>query len=272
MRISIDVGGTFTDVDLVEDATGRIHYTKVLTTHGNLAEGVIAGIDRILQMVATSFDRVDYLVHGTTIGTNALIERKGARTGLITTEGMRDILDIGRIERPDGGLYDIFVDTPQPLVPRYLRREVRERVSADGSVVIPLDEETARQEVRFLKEQAVESVAICFIFSFRNPAHEQRVREICQEVFPQATVSISSEIAPEFREFERTSTTVISAYLQPVLDRYLDNLEGQLKERYGQLDLRIMQASGVARTSDDARRRAVYGVDSCAAGVLFAAA
>jgi len=272
MRISIDVGGTFTDVVLIDDATGQIHYTKVLTTHGNLAEGVIAGIDRISQMVGTSFDRVDYLVHGTTIGTNALIERKGARTGLLTTEGMRDVLDIGRIERPDGGLYDIFVDTPQPLVPRYLRREVRERVGADGAVVIPLDEETARQEVRFLKEQAVESIAVCFIFSFRNPAHEQRVREICQEMFPEATVSISSEIAPEFREFERTSTTVISAYLQPVLDRYLDNLEGQLKERYGRVDLRIMQASGGSMTTEDARRRAVNVVNSGPAGGALAAA
>lgn len=272
MRISIDVGGTFTDVVLIDDATGQIHYTKVLTTHGNLAQGVIAGIDRILGMVDISFDQVDYLVHGTTIGTNALIERKGARTGLLTTEGMRDILDIGRIERPDAGLYDIFVDTPQPLVPRYLRREVRERVGADGAVVIPLDEKTARQEVRFLKEQAVESIAICFIFSFRNPAHEQRVREICQEMFPQATVSISSEIAPEFREFERTSTTVISAYLQPVLDRYLDNLEGQLKERYGKVDLRIMQASGGSMTTDDARGRAVNIVNSGPAGGALAAA
>jgi N-methylhydantoinase A len=272
MRISIDVGGTFTDVVLIDDATGQIHYTKVLTTHHNLAEGVIAGIDRILQMVAISFDQVDYLVHGTTIGTNALIERKGARTGLITTEGMRDILDIGRIERPDAGLYDIFVDTPQPLVPRYLRREVKERVSAEGAVVIPLDEGTARQEVRFLKEQAVESIAVCFLFSFRNPAHEQRVREICQEMFPGATVSISSEIAPEFREFERTSTTVISAYLQPVLDRYLDNLEGQLKARYGQVDLRIMQASGGSMTTEDARGRAVNVVNSGPAGGALAAA
>jgi N-methylhydantoinase A len=272
MRISIDVGGTFTDVVLINDATGQIHYTKVLTTHGNLAEGVIAGIDRILQMVGTSFDRVDYLVHGTTIGTNALIERKGARTGLITTEGMRDILDIGRIERPDGGLYDIFVDTPQPLVARYLRREVRERVGADGAVVIPLDEGTAREAVRLLKEQAVESIAICFIFSFRDPAHEQRVRAICQEMFPEATVSISSEIAPEFREFERTSTTVISAYLQPVLDRYLDNLEGQLQERYGKVDLRIMQASGGSMTTDDARGRAVNVVNSGPAGGALAAA
>jgi len=272
MRISIDVGGTFTDVVLIDDATGRIHYTKVLTTHRNLAEGVIAGIDRILKMVSSSFDRVDYIVHGTTIGTNALIERKGARTGLLTTEGMRDVLDIGRIERPAAGLYDIFVDTPQPLVPRYLRREVRERIGADGSVVIPLDEETARREVRFLKEQAVESIAICFLFSFRNPAHERRVREICQEIFPEATVSISSEIAPEFREFERTSTTVISAYLQPVLDRYLDNLEGQLKERYGRVDLRLMQASGGSMTARDARGRAVNIVNSGPAGGALAAA
>jgi len=272
MRIGIDVGGTFTDIVLIDDATGKISYTKVLTTHHNLAEGVITGIDKMLDMVGASFERVDYLVHGTTIGTNALIERKGARTGLITTEGMRDILEIGRIERPAAGLYDIFVDTPLPLVPRYLRREVRERVGADGSVVVPLDEETACQAVGFLREQAVESVAICFIFGFRNPAHERRVREICQEMFPEATVSISSEIAPEFREFERTSTTVISAYLQPVLDRYIDNLEGQLKKRYGRVDLRLMQASGGSMTIADARGRAVNIVNSGPAGGALAAA
>lgn len=272
MRIAIDVGGTFTDIVLIDDATGRIHYTKVLTTHHNLAEGVITGIDKMLGMVEASFDRIDYLVHGTTLGTNALLERKGARTGLITTEGMRDILEIGRIERPDAGLYDIFVDTPPPLVPRYLRREVKERVGADGSVIIPLDEETAREAVVSLKEQAVESIAICFIFGFRNPTHERRVREICQEMFPEATVSISSEIAPEFREFERTSTTVISAYLQPVLDRYLDNLEDQLKERYGQADLRLMQASGGSMTTEEARGRAVNIVNSGPAGGALAAA
>ncbi len=272
MRIGTDVGGTFTDIVLIDDVTGQIYYTKVLTTHHNLAEGVITGIDKMLGMVGVSFDRIDYLVHGTTIGTNALIERKGARTGLITTEGMRDILEIGRIERPDAGLYDIFVDTPLPLVPRYLRREVKERVGADGAVVVPLDEETAYEAVAFLKEQAVESIAICFIFGFRNPSHERRVRQICQEIFPEATVSISSEIAPEFREFERTSTTVISAYLQPVLDRYLDNLEGQLNQRYGTVDLRIMQASGGSMTAQDARGRAVNIVNSGPAGGALAAA
>ncbi|MFQ6015497.1 MAG: hydantoinase/oxoprolinase family protein [Anaerolineae bacterium] len=272
MRLGIDVGGTFTDIVLIDDRSGEIHYTKVLTTHYNLAEGVIAGIDKILNMVGASFDQVEYMVHGTTIGTNALIERKGAKTGLITTEGFRDVLEIGRIERPDAGLYDIFVDLPAPLVPRYLRREVRERVGADGSVVIPLDEETAREAVRFLKREGVESMAISFIFGFRNPAHERHVRELCEELYPGIPVSISSEIAPEFREYERTSTTVINAYLAPVVSRYLDNLEGQLKERYGAVDLRIMQASGGSMTTDVAKQRAVNIVNSGPAGGALAAA
>jgi N-methylhydantoinase A len=168
MRIGIDVGGTFTDIVLIDDVTGEIHYTKVLTTHDDLAKGVISGIDKILGMVESTFDQVDYMVHGTTIGTNALIELKGARTGLLTTQGMRDVLEIGRIERPAAGLYDIFVDTPMPLVPRYLRLDVRERVGADGQVVVPLDEQSAREAVRFLKKQEVESIAIAFLFSFRN--------------------------------------------------------------------------------------------------------
>ena len=272
MRIGIDVGGTFTDIVLIDDVSGQIDYTKVLTTHDDLAKGVIGGIDKILTMVDTSFDQVDYLVHGTTIGTNALIERKGARTGLLTSEGMRDVLEIGRIERPAAGLYDIFVDTPLPLVPRYLRADVRERVGADGEVVVPLDEDSARQGVKFLKDQAVESIAVSFLFSFRNPAHEERVREICQEIFPEAAVSLSSEIAPEFREFERTSTTVINAYLAPVVERYLDNLEGQLLDRYGEVDLRIMQASGGSMMTEMAKRRAVNIVNSGPAGGALAAA
>jgi N-methylhydantoinase A len=272
MRIGIDVGGTFTDIVVIDDLSGRIYYTKVLTTHGDLAKGVISGIDKILGVVGNSFEQVEYLVHGTTIGTNALIERKGARTGLLTSEGMRDILEIGRIERPAAGLYDIFVDTPLPLVPRYLRLDVRERVGANGEVVVPLDEDSARQAVKALRDQAVESMAICFLFSFRNPVHEERVKEICEEVFPEATVSISSEIAPEFREFERTSTTVINAYLTPVVERYLDNLEGQLLSRYGDVDLRIMQASGGSMTTEMAKHRAVNVVNSGPAGGALAAA
>jgi len=272
MRIGIDVGGTFTDIVLVDDVSGQIDYTKVLTTHDDLARAVIEGIDKILSAASSSFDQVEYLVHGTTIGTNALIERKGARTGLLTSDGMRDVLEIGRIERPAAGLYDIFVDTPLPLVPRYLRVDVRERVGADGEVVVPLDEDSARQGVEFLKDQAVESIAISFLFSFRNPAHEERTKEICQEIFPEAAVSISSEIAPEFREFERTSTTVINAYLAPVVERYLDNLEGQLLSRYGDVDLRIMQASGGSMMTEMAKSRAVNIVNSGPAGGALAAA
>lgn len=272
MRIGIDVGGTFTDIVLIDDQSGRVHYTKVLTTHGDLAQGVISGIDKMLSMVESSFDQVEYMVHGTTIGTNALIERKGARTGLLTSDGMRDVLEIGRIERPAAGLYDIFVDTPLPLVPRYLRLDVVERVGADGEVVVPLDEGSAREAIRFLQDQAVESIAVSFLFGFRNPAHEERVKEICKEMFPEAAVSISSEIAPEFREFERTSTTVINAYLAPVVERYLDNLEGQLLQRYGDVDLRIMQASGGCMTTEMAKHRAVNIVNSGPAGGALAAA
>jgi len=272
MRIGIDVGGTFTDIVLVDDLSGQIYYTKVLTTHQDLAEGVVNGIEKIMALSQGSFDQVDYMVHGTTIGTNALIERKGARTGLLTSEGMRDILEIGRIERPAAGLYDVLIDSPLPLVPRHLRLDVRERVGASGEVVVPLDESSAREGVDFLKEQGVESIAVSYLFSFRNPAHEERTREICQEMFPEAAVSISSEIAPEFREFERTSTTVINAYLAPVVERYLDNLEGRLLDQYGDVDLRIMQASGGSMTTEMAKYRAVNIVNSGPAGGALAAA
>lgn len=272
MRIGIDVGGTFTDVVLIDDTTGQIHYTKTLTTPDNRAVGVINGLEKILQMAAAKADQINYIVHGTTTGTNALIERKGARTGLITTEGFRDVLEIARIERPDAGLYDIFVDLPEPLVPRYLRVEASERTGAGGEVVRPLDEDSARRAITYLREQEVEAIAVALIFGFRNPSHERRIRELCHELFPGVSVSLSSEIAPEFREYERTSTTVINAYLQPVIEHYLDSLVGELNRRYGQVDLRIMQASGGSMTIEDAKGRAVNIVNSGPAGGALAAA
>jgi len=272
MRLGIDVGGTFTDLVLIDDHTGAIHSTKVLTTPRNPADGVLAGINKILALAGASIADVDYIVHGTTIGTNALIERKGAKTGLITTAGFRDVLEIARIERPDAGLYDIFVDLPDPLVPRYLRREVRERVGADGAVVVPLDEASAVEAARFLKDQGVEAIAICLLFAFRNPTHERRVRDIVHAVFPQAYISLSSEVAPEFREYERTSTTVINAYLQPITERYVTHLVERLQARYGPVDLRIMQASGGSMTADVAKRHAVNMVNSGPAGGALATA
>jgi N-methylhydantoinase A len=272
MRLGIDVGGTFTDLVLIDDDSGKIHYTKTLTTPHDLAEGVLAGIDKILDEAGAAMSDVDYIVHGTTIGTNALIERKGARVGLITTAGFRDVLEIARIERPDGGLYDMNVDLPAPLVPRYLRLEAAERIGAAGEVVRALDPQSVVQAVDAFKAAGVEAIAVSLLFSFRNPAHERQVREICEELYPEAPVTTSSEIAPEFREYERTSTTVINAYLLPVSGRYLEALVRRLREHYGKVDLRIMQASGGAMTAAAAQSRAVHMVNSGPAGGALATA
>lgn len=272
MRIGIDVGGTFTDVVLVDDATGQIHYAKTSTTPGNLADGVLAGIEKVLTIARKSIDDLTYVVHGTTIGTNALIEKTGARTGLITTEGFVDVLEIGRCQRPKEGMYDLSVDNPPPLVPRDLRRPVRERIDRDGAVVTPLDERTAEAAVAVLRERRVEAIAVSLLWSFVNPVHERRLAEIIARRFPGVPVSLSSAVAPEFREFERTSTTVLNAYLQPVTAAYLDSLSIRLARQYGrELDVRIMQASGGSMTIRDARQRAVNMVNSGPAGGVIAA-
>lgn len=266
MRIGIDVGGTFTDVVLVDDRTGELYFTKTLTTPPDLWVGVLTGIDKILRIAGARMSDVEYIVHGTTIGTNALLERKGSKTGLITTEGFRDVLEIGRVQRPAAALYNLFIDNPQPLVPRYLRRGVPERVDSRGNVVRELDEEAVRREAEFLRDQGVESIAVCFLFSFLNPAHERRAAEIIRSVHPDVYLSLSSEIAPEFREYERTSTTVINAYLQPIMHRYLTRLMAELRREYGEVDLRIMQASGGTMTAETASRLAVATVNSGPAG------
>jgi N-methylhydantoinase A len=272
MRLCIDVGGTFTDIVLIDDNSGQIAYTKTLTTPGNLSKGVLTAIEKILNIADVSMSDVAYTVHGTTIGTNALIERNGAKVGLITTAGFRDVLEIARIERPDEGLYDMLVDLPEPLVPRYLRLEADERIDANGGVVRPLNEQSVLQALETFKQARVEAIAVCLLFSFRNPTHEQRIRDICQGVYPRATVTISSEVAPEFREFERTSTAVINAYLLPVTEQYIDTLVNKLERQYGRLDLRIMQASGGAMTTEAAKLRAVNMVNSGPAGGALATA
>ena len=266
MRIGIDVGGTFTDIVLIDDATGRISYTKTFTTPRRLAQGVMDGIAKIIKMTNSSMDQVDYLVHGTTIGTNAIIERKGVKTGLITTEGFRDVLEIGRVQRPAAGLYDFSVDNPPPLVPRYLRLGVRERVGSDGKMVMPLNEDDVVRAVKFFKREKVESIAVSLLFSFLNSRHERRVRDIIDRIHPGCYVSLSSDIAPEFREYERTSTTVLNAYLLPIVERYIESLEGELNSAYGRVDLRIMQASGGSMTAQAARSHAVHTINSGPAG------
>ncbi len=224
-RIGVDSGGTFTDVCLFDDATGRVAVWKVSSTPGDPSEGIARGVEEGLREVAATAAEVAYFGHGTTVATNALIQHRGVKTGLITTAGFRDLLEIGRQKRPD--LYDMQADKPPTLVSRDLRLEVPERMRHDGTVEIPLDEAAFRNAVRVLRNANVEAVAVCFLYGFVQTAHEQAAARILAEEFPQAFASISHMVAPEFREFERLSTTVINAYLGPVMRRYI----GRLAER-----------------------------------------
>lgn len=272
MRIGVDVGGTFTDVVMVEEASGRWFYAKTPTTHGDLADGVMTGIADVLAQADLSLGPDDYLVHGTTIGTNAIVEGKGARVGLLTTRGFEDVLEIRRVARPKEAAFDFEVDNPPPLVPRYLRRGVVERVTSSGRVHTPLDEESVRAAVTYLRDQGVEAIAVCLLFSFLNPAHERRVAELCVSLHPEALVSLSSAVCPEFREYERTCTTVMNAYLGPVIKRYMVNLQARLQSAHGAVRLHIMQSNGGSMRAEVAADHAAHLINSGPAGGAMAAA
>jgi N-methylhydantoinase A len=271
MRLGIDVGGTFTDVvGLGED--GRVTVRKAHTTPQDPTQGVLAGIAKVLGALGSHSDEVRLVVHGTTIATNALLERKGARTGLLTTAGFRDVAEIGRVQRPAAGLYDFSVDNPEPLVPRALRLEAIERVGSRGDVVTPLDEQSLRRAAEVFRGERVEAVAVCFLFSFLMPDHERRARDVLAKELPGVFVSLSSDVCPEFREYERTSTTVLSAYLQPVVESYVHRLSRRLAETHPGADLRLVQANGGAMRAAGAQGRSVHLVNSGPAGGATAAA
>ena len=217
LRIAVDVGGTFTDATLWDPVGPRVVAAKALTTPADRAIGVIEGINAALAAAGARPGEVREVVHGSTTGTNALIERTGAKVGLLTTEGFRDVLEIGRIMRPEAGLYDFTVDLPMPLVPRYLRLEARERLNAEGGVLVPLDEADVTAAAERFAREGVEAVAVCFLFSFLNPEHEERAARILSERLPGVSVSLSCRVCPEIREYERSSTTVMNAYLAPVM-------------------------------------------------------
>ena len=225
-RIGVDSGGTFTDVCLFDDATGRVAVWKVSSTSADPSDGIARGVAEGLAEVGAGAADVGYFGHGTTVATNALIQHRGVKTGLITTDGFRDLLEIGRQKRPD--LYDMQADKPPTLVPRDLRLEVPERMHHDGTVETPLDEDAFRQAVRTLRAAGVEAVAVCFLYGFVSTAHESAAARILTEEFPAAFASISHRVAPEFREFERLSTTVVNAYLGPVMRRYIGRLADRL--------------------------------------------
>ncbi len=268
-RLGVDTGGTFTDLALANDTTGELVLHKLPSTPRDPSEAIVRGLMELLELRGLGPDSVAYLGHGTTVGTNAIIERKTARTALITTQGFRDVIELARQRRPD--LYDLDVDKPRPLVPRNLRFEVRERTAYDGSIVTPLDEGQVRSIVGRLRELDVSAVAVCFLHSFVNPAHERRVKEIFGDFHPRCFVSLSSEVLPEFREYERFSTTMTNAALVPVMAGYLRRLEKGAAETGLRAGLRIMQSSGGVMGSVAATERPINTLFSGpSAGVIGA--
>jgi N-methylhydantoinase A len=269
-RIGVDIGGTFTDLVWVDEATGTVHVGKVLTTPKEPAHAVEQGVSALLHETRSAAPSVRSLIHGTTLATNALIERKGAKTALITTAGFRDALEIGREGRYD--MYDLFIDPPAPLVPRHLRLEVTERVLADGSVLTPLDEVSVRAAIGVLSAGGVEALAVCLLHAYRQPLHERALVDLVRRLRPDLPVSCSSEVVPEIREFERTSTTVANVYVMPLMARYLDDLERRLVDLGVTGAFYVMLSSGGIATPATAKRVPVRLVESGpAAGALAAA-
>ncbi|WP_372624473.1 hydantoinase/oxoprolinase family protein [Falsiroseomonas sp.] len=270
MKIGIEIGGTFTDLILLREGDAPVTL-KVSSTPSDPSEGALLGVRRLLDKAGLPFHRVQEVLHGSTVATNSLIERKGARAALLTTEGFEDVLLIGRQEKTR--VYDQFYRRPPPLIPREAIFGVPERIDAEGSVVAPLDEEALLRRAREAAEQhGATSLAIVFLHAYRNPAHERRARELIESAFPELDVSISSDIAPEFREYERTSTTVINAYVRPVVRRYVTKMRRELESLgYGR-DLMIMQSNGGVLPAEVAGRLPVrMFLSGPAAGVAGAA-
>jgi len=243
--IAVDIGGTFTDVVAVDSRSGAYHTAKVPTTPQSLVEGVRLGTLAALDRASARPDEVERFVHGTTIGTNAILERRGATTAVLATEGFEDSLEIGRLKRTK--MYDVFMDaeTPVFLAPRRRRRGIPGRIAGDGSVVTPLDENAVREVVRELRdEEGATAFAVSLLFSFRNSDHERRVRELIQDFDASISVSLSSEIDPMFREYERTVVTAFDAYIRPVIQQYVENLRQELRRTGVQAPLQIMQSRG----------------------------
>ena len=267
--IGVDIGGTFTDLVGIAD-DGRIYTEKVLSSVHDYSEAIATGISAILDRTGVASTAVQEVVHATTVATNAILEGKGARTGLITTAGFRDVLDIRRSRRPD--MYNIGWTKPPVLVQRYLRREVKERIGSRGEEVTPFDPASAAAAIAKLKAQNVELIAVCLINSFANPAHEQELAAHIRAQFPGVSVSLSSEVLPEAKEYERTSTTCINAYVRPVVERYLNNLVGRLRSLGIEAPLLTMQSNGGIMSARTAAEKPIHIVElGPAAGVIGAA-
>lgn len=259
-RLGCDIGGTFTDFVLLNDRTGEITVNKCLTTPGDPSDAVEQGVRELEEKARGFLGELDEVIHGTTLVINSIIERKGARTGLITTKGFRDVLELGREIRY--APYDVFAEFPRPLVPRRLRLEVDERIRSDGTVLKNIDSDNVKEVVHRLIEMDVESVAVCLINSFANPAHELFIKEIIQKEAPEIPISISYEVLPQMREYERTSTTVTNAYVKPLTGSYLSRLSGRLETIGFKGRLFIMLSSGGITSVDTAAEFPVRIIES----------
>jgi N-methylhydantoinase A len=257
-RVGVDSGGTFTDICVVDEASGEVRVWKVPSTPADPSRAIVAGTVEGLGRAGSAPARVGYFGHGTTVATNALIQHRGATTGLITTAGFRDLLEIGRQRRPH--LYDLQADKPPVLVPRALRIEVAERVRHDGRIEKPLDELEVRVAVRALRQAGAQSVAVCFLYAYVDPRHEAAARRIAEEEWPEAFVSCSHEVAPEFREYERLSTVVVNAYLGPVIAGYIARLGPRLAESGIAVAPHITQSNGGVMSFATARAQPVRAV------------
>lgn len=268
-RLGIDIGGTFTDGVLWNLETGERSTAKVLSTPDDLSRGFIDVVRRLLGSTGVEPSQVGYVAHGTTVATNAVLEHDLARIGYVTTKGFRDVFEIARQVRPDP--YDVFTEKPPPLVPRQLCLEVDERTTAEGTIWQPLDESGVAATVKQLQEANVESVAVCLLHSYANPEHERRVGALLREALPMTVVSLSSDLAPEFREYPRACTVVINAGLVPVVASYLEKLEGELAVEGLEAELRVMQSNGGVLSFQQAREKPVRILESGpAAGVMGA--
>lgn len=257
MRLGADVGGTFTDLVIFDETSGEVHVGKVPTTTGDPAEGVLDGAVQLVQDAGLEPSQLEQFLHGTTIATNIVLTHDGAKAGMVTTEGFRDILHTARHRRPL--TFSIYQEIPwqeHPLVPRERRLTVPERIiGPDGDVETPLDEDVVREVARELRDKEVESVAVCLLFSFLNPTHEQRVREILEEELPDVFIFLRSEVAPRYREYEAFSTAALSAYVGPKTNRYIGRLSDGLRAKGFDAELRMMTSTGGVATADGATRQ-----------------
>ena len=270
-RLTVDTGGTFSDFVYVNDATREVTIAKVPSTPDDPSRAILAGVELLIARGVAPAD-IRYFCHGTTVGTNALLEGKGARCGLLVTKGFRGIYEVAEQSRPHGpAIFDMLYDRPAMLAPPSRTGEVAERISSSGEILLPLDETALRQTIRDLASEDVQAIAVCLLFSFLTPQHERRVRDIINEEIPGCNVSLSSDIVPQIREYYRLSTTVINAYLSPILARYIDNLDARLNQAGVTTPQKyIMQSNGGMSTFAATAKKAVATVLSGPAGGITA--